>query len=489
MAYQKGLKLRNYLLIKPKEASFLQFIRLLFSPNSNRISFIEFSEEEGQKLRESLLFRLIITASAFVQKLLLKIRVPMAKVGDLLESLLNIITANGGLIALLRNLTTGKVVLPTPIQSASVIGNLDTRVDLDKNITTDDDKYLGALTMMAAKLAYESAAYVTNVVQFHWKMQFLGFYNYWNDYLGTFSTPVFLFQDAKFNAKLVVVAFRGTDPFSADGWSTDIDLSYYEIENVGKVHRGFAKALGIIQNDNTMPSQLLEQNKDGIDLKPYAYYEIVKLLKGILLLNPKAKFIVTGHSLGGALSVMFAAALAMHGEADLLGKLQGVYTYGQPRVGDEQFGTYMEQKLSKYNLSYNRYVYSFDLVPRIPFDDNSFLYKHFGKCLFFNSLYKGKVLEDAPDKNYFSLIWYFPKLLNALWELIRSFINPHKYGPDYKEGWFQILYRLFGILVPGLSAHGPQDYVNLTRLGSVPALNGPDDDYEYDEPIKVLIQP
>lgn len=211
------------------------------------------------------------------------------------------------------------------------------------------------------------------------------------DYLETLSTPVFLFQDAKINAKLVVVAFRGTDPFSADGWSTDIDLSYYEIENVGKVHRGFAKALGIIQKDNTMPSQLLEQGKDGIDLKPYAYYEIVKLLKGILLLNPKAKFIVTGHSLGGALSAMFAAALAIHGETELLGKLQGIYTYGQPRIGDQQFRTYMEQKLSKFNWSYNRYVYSFDIVPRVPFDDDNFLYKHFGKCLHFDRNYTGQV--------------------------------------------------------------------------------------------------
>ncbi|XP_024031693.1 uncharacterized protein LOC21392876 [Morus notabilis] len=211
------------------------------------------------------------------------------------------------------------------------------------------------------------------------------------------------------------MAFRGTDPFSADGWSTDIDFSYYEIENVGKVHRGFAKALGIIQQDNTTPSQLLlEQGKDGIDLKPYAYYEIVKLLKGILLLNRNAKFIVTGHSLGGALSVMFAAALAMHGQADLL-------------------------------------------------------------C---------RVLADAPNKNYFSLIWSIPKLLYAVWELIRSFILPRRNGPEYKEGWFQTLYRLNGILLPGISAHGVQDYVNLTRLGSVPALIGP-----FDEPIKVLIQP
>lgn len=94
-----------------------------------------------------------------------------------------------------------------------------------------------------------------------------------------------------------------------------------------------------------------------------------------------------------------------------------------------------------------------------------------------------QVLEEAPDKNYFSLKWFFPKLINAVRELIRSFTLPRTQGPDYKENWFQILFRVVGLLVPGLSAHGPQDYVNLTRLGTVPALVGPD------EPIKVLIQP
>ncbi|EXC32851.1 hypothetical protein L484_009551 [Morus notabilis] len=450
MAYQNGLKLRNYLLIKPKEASF------------SRITFVEFSEE-GQKLRESLLFRILIIASAVLQKLLLKIRDPMAKIGDLLESFLNLYRS-----------TAGKVVLPSPIhKSASIVGNLDARVDLDKKITTDDDKYLGALTAMAARLAYESAAYITNVVQLHWKIYFdvvslLNTHEYCgdlcgdlcdkvdptplsnaSDYLGTFSTPVFMFQDAKINAKLVVMAFRGTDPFSADGWSTDIDFSYYEIENVGKVHRGFAKALGIIQQDNTTPSQLLlEQGKDGIDLKPYAYYEIVKLLKGILLLNRNAKFIVTGHSLGGALSVMFAAALAMHGQADLLCR---VFTLM------DSLGLGMNNFEPTWNRNCQRIG---------------------------GSIINQTVLADAPNKNYFSLIWSIPKLLYAVWELIRSFILPRRNGPEYKEGWFQTLYRLNGILLPGISAHGVQDYVNLTRLGSVPALIGP-----FDEPIKVLIQP
>lgn len=74
-----------------------------------------------------------------------------------------------------------------------------------------------------------------------------------------------------------------------------------------------------------------------------------------------------------------------------------------------------------------------------------------------------------PNKNYFSLLWAMPKNLNAAWELIRSFIIPFIAGKDYKEGWFMKLLRLVGLIVPGLSAHLTQDYVNLARLGTLPA--------------------
>lgn len=38
------------------------------------------------------------------------------------------------------------------------------------------------------------------------------------------------------------------------------------------------------------------------------------------------------------------------------------------------------------------------------------------------------------------------------------------HGPDYKEGWFRILFRLVGLLLPGLSDHCTTDYVNSVRL-------------------------
>ncbi|KAL0640977.1 hypothetical protein Bca4012_103368 [Brassica carinata] len=100
----------------------------------------------------------------------------------------------------------------------------------------------------------------------------------------------------------------------------------------------------------------------------------------------------TGHSLGGAIAALFPAILAIHGEDELLDKLEGVYTFGQPRIGDEEFGEYMKEVMKKHGIEYERFVYNNDMVTRVPFDDKIlFGYKHYGSCNYFNSLYKGKV--------------------------------------------------------------------------------------------------
>src|SRR5690606_37727833 len=68
---------------------------------------------------------------------------------------------------------------------------------------------------------------------------------------------------------------------------------------------------------------------------------------------------LTGHSLGGALAVLATAVLKI----GLRMPVAGVYTYGQPRVGDAEFCRVYDQVLKDITF---RYVNDADVVPHLP---------------------------------------------------------------------------------------------------------------------------
>lgn len=127
--------------------------------------------------------------------------------------------------------------------------------------------------------------------------------------------------------------------------------------------------------------------KQASDQRQFAYYTIRQRLREILKKNEGAKFVLTGHSLGGALAILFVTVLAMHEGGWLLEKLEGVYTSWQPKIWNKPLGEYMENELKKYDVKYFRYVYCSNLVPRVPYD-NEKLFQYVHKCNYYDSCYK-----------------------------------------------------------------------------------------------------
>ncbi|KAJ9186751.1 hypothetical protein P3X46_002289 [Hevea brasiliensis] len=457
---------QNELLLEPENTSFLSLFCLLCSFVLGEKSFVFWGktcsyQNSKHEQRDKLQWLQFI--SLLVQKIFLLCRKPMALVGNTLEMWLNLLSNNGGFLMLPLTILRGRMVWPDRSSATftSVMGNLDKRLELDKTIRHGNRSYNASLALMAAKLSYENEAFIRIIVKDRWHMEFLGFFNFYNEYHDRPSTPAFVLQDVTSDPNLIVVAFRGTGPFDARGWCTDVDISWHELEGIGKIHRGFMKALGLTKHGWS------EEIERGLD-KRYAYHTIRKMLRDNFHKNEKAKFILTGHSLGGALAILFVFVLILHEEVWLLMKLEGVYTFGQPRVGDKQFGEFMKTKLKKYNVKYLRYVYCNDMVPKLPYDDDNLFFNHFAPCLHYNSCYEGEIRQAETSHNYFSLSWAIPKYLIALWELIRSFIIPYMKGSDYREGWLMRLFMVIGLVIPGLPAHCLQDYNNSVRSRTLP---------------------
>jgi triacylglycerol lipase len=153
------------------------------------------------------------------------------------------------------------------------------------------------------------------------------------------------------NDRFIVVAFRGTEVSDIRDLVTDAKLLLVPAKpkGTGKVHRGFQKAL-----DNLWP-------------------EIKRTLERIQSQQERPVWF-TGHSLGGAL-----ATLAAHRFTGI----QGVYTFGSPRVGNPEFAAAFEE-------AHYRFVNNNDLVTMVPPEG---LYEHVGSVRYID---KEGNIHDSP---------------------------------------------------------------------------------------------
>jgi len=212
------------------------------------------------------------------------------------------------------------------------------------NLSTGLDLLNAQFLVKAADLVYEDLNQIQTIIA-----QSLSLVNYKS--FDIRDTQAFLAA----NNEIIVLAFRGTT--SINDWRTDFRVKLIPVIS-GLVHRGFNEALDYIWKD---------------------------LKQAILNFKDKEQSIwITGHSLGGALATLVADRLTNDSM-----EVKGVYTFGQPRVGNKVFANNYDGKMKEYTF---RFVHDEDMVAKIP----SFLqgYNHIGTECYFDregTLYTDKI--------------------------------------------------------------------------------------------------
>jgi hypothetical protein len=165
----------------------------------------------------------------------------------------------------------------------------------------------------------------------------------------------------------IYVVFRGSEQTELKDWMQDAKIHKDDLGNGVFVHHGF--------------NSVLQGHKD----------EIYPVLKKLHKQNPTAEIVVTGHSLGGALSTLFGYMAAK----ELPKSTVRVISFASPRVGNETFRI-EHDKIP--NLTHVRVVNNRDAITATP----SFYYSHVGKTVLH--------LTDSglkPYDNYNYPVWTF----------------------------------------------------------------------------------
>ncbi len=171
----------------------------------------------------------------------------------------------------------------------------------------------------------------------------------------------------------IIIAFRGTK--ETLDWAANSKLfqeTWTATRKIGKVHIGFYQAFTSVCSKMEDYIKLLRTNDQPIW--------------------------VTGHSLGGALATLAAAHIELQMSNEF--ETAGGYTFGQPRVGNDDFADAFDERLKG---RFFRIMNKNDVVCVIPpkiFTQPSKIaipkpirYKHLGTPVFFND--KGEMVYDA----------------------------------------------------------------------------------------------
>lgn len=183
------------------------------------------------------------------------------------------------------------------------------------------------------------------------KVQFFAAGEIRNDEFKDFSTQVLWLEHR--TEPVVIIGFRGTQVDKTQDILADINVLRKDVDGFGPVHNGFLRAF---KNIEPILKAKLEA-ESGRDLKIW----------------------VTGHSLGGALSSLASTTILNHMENDSSYDFEGVYTFGQPRVGNSEFIENLDTSYEKHDVSVMRFRNGDDMVSQIPW--NWMGYRHTGNLM------------------------------------------------------------------------------------------------------------
>lgn len=160
------------------------------------------------------------------------------------------------------------------------------------------------------------------------------------------------------SSDVILVAFRGTQPGKLLDWMTNLRADVVE-----GVHCGFRNAL-----DEVWPelATTIERAKG-----PRGSLVDLARLESAATAVPSLWF--TGHVLGGALAVLAAQRIleAQH-------PVEGLYTFGQPRVGARDWAHALDVT---FGPRYFRFVNNADVVPRVPLRTMGYSQDKYMQCL------------------------------------------------------------------------------------------------------------
>ena len=199
---------------------------------------------------------------------------------------------------------------------------------------------------LASELAYSEPDTIERTVVHQWGFQRFYFYD-------VDETQCFVAA----SSDAIIVAFRGTETDEIGDWISDIDFGLIDGPLGGKVHEGFYESLSNV-------------------------WRLVDRQVSVLHENPSTTLWVTGHSMGAALATLAVARWRERSRG-----IDGLYGFGQPRIGDRSFSLHFDFDFKPRAF---RIVNNHDIVSRVP--PRVFGYRHTGTFKYFNE--PGELLDQ-----------------------------------------------------------------------------------------------